>query len=108
MAKIGTFAENRKNFLLRPAKELILPLKYSSWNALTGKYHPRPEKNLYVEKNDLKVTKNRIFGYGILTTFRKLHFSTANIKNNYNKVTLTKITLNAACNDVLILFLRRL
>ena len=84
------FCGKSNNFLLRPARELILPLKYSSWNALTGKYHPRPEKNLYVEKNDLKVTKNRIFGYGILTTFRKSHFSTANIKNNYNKVYIAK------------------
>ena len=78
------------NFLLRPAMQLILSLKYSSWNALTGKNHPCPEKNLYVEKNDFKVTKNRIFGYGILTTFRKSHFSTANIENNYNKVYIAK------------------
>ena len=41
---------------------------------------------LYVEKNDLKVTKNRLFGYGILTTFGKSHFSTMKIENNYNKV----------------------
>ena len=74
------------NFFLRPARELIFSLKYSSFNALIGKYHPRSGKNLCVEKNDLKVTKNRFFGYGILTTFRKSHFSTMNNENNYNNV----------------------
>ena len=78
------------NFFLRPARELIFSLKYFSWNALTGKYHPRPGKNLYVEKNDLKVTKTRIFGYGVLTTFRKSHFLTMSIENNYNKVYIAK------------------
>ena len=90
MAKIGTFTENWKTFFLRPARELIVSLKYSYLNALTGKYHPRPGKNLYVEKNGLKVTKNRIFGHGILTTFGKSHFSTTNIENNYNKVYIAR------------------
>ena len=75
-----------KNFFFRPARELIFSLKYSYVNVLTGKYHPRPGKKSYVEKKDLKVTKNRFSGYGILTTFRKSHFSTKNIENNYNKV----------------------
>ena len=90
MAKIGTFAENWITFFLRPARELILALKYSHLNVLTGKYHPRPGKNLYVEKNDLKVTKNRFFGHEILSTFRKSHFSTTTIENNYNKVYIAR------------------
>ena len=90
MAKIGTFAENWITFFLRPARELSLALKYSYLNVLTGKNHPCSGKNLYVEKNDLELTKNRIFGYGILTTFRKSHFLTANIENNYNKVYIAR------------------
>ena len=78
------------NFFWRPARELIFSLQYSYLNVLTGKYHPRPEKILYVEKNDLKVTKNRFFGYEILTTFRKLHFSTTNNGDNYNKVYIAR------------------
>ena len=85
MAKIGTFAEKWINFL-RPARELNFSLKYSFSNVLTGKYHPCPEKILYVEKSDLKLTKNLFFGYGILSTFKKSHFLTINIGNNYNKV----------------------
>ena len=77
-------------FFLRQARELIFSLKNSYLNVLTGKYHPCPGKKLYVEKNDLKVTKNRFFGYGILTTFRKSHFSTTTIENNYNKVYIAK------------------
>ena len=84
------FCGKLNNFFLRPARELILALKYSYLNVLTGKYHPRPGKNLYVEKNDLKVTKNRFFGHGILSTFRKSHFSTTNIENNYNKVYIAR------------------
>ena len=53
---------------------------------LTASNHPRSKKILYVEKNDLKLSKNRFFGYGILTTFRNSYFSTINIENNYNKV----------------------
>ena len=53
---------------------------------VTGKYHPGPGKDLYVEKNDLKMTKNRIFGIGFLTTFRKSRFRITNIKNNSIKV----------------------
>ena len=78
------------NFFLRPARELILALKYSYLNVLTGKCHPRPGKNLYVEKNDLKMTKNRFFEYEILSTFGKSHFSTMNIENNYNKVYIAR------------------
>ena len=55
-----------------------------------GNNHPRPGKNFDVEKNDLKKTKNRVFGYGILITFRKSHFLTMNSKNNYNKVHIAK------------------
>ena len=78
------------NVSLRPARELIFSLKNFYLNGLTGKYHSCPGKILYVEKNDLKVTKNRFFGYGILTAFGKSHFSTTNIKNNYNKVYIAK------------------
>ena len=78
---------------MRPARELIFSLKYSYLNALTGKYHPRLGKNLYVEKNGLKLTKNRLFGYGILTTFRKSHFLTTNNENKITKYTLPKTTL---------------
>ena len=53
---------------------------------LTENNHPRPEKNLYIEKNNLKITKNRFFGLGILTTFKKSLFLTMNVENNYNKV----------------------
>ena len=75
---------------MRPARELIFSLKYSYLNVLTGKYHPRYGKILYFEKIDLKVTKNRFFGYEKLTTFRKSRFSTTNIGNHYNKVYITK------------------
>ena len=70
----------------------MFSLKYSSLNVLTGNCHPRTEKNLgeAVEKNDLKVTKNRFFGYEILITYGKSHFSTTNIGNNYNKLYIAK------------------
>ena len=84
------FCGKLNNFFLRPARELILALKYSHLNVLTGKYHSRPGKILYVEKKDLKVTKDRFFRHGILSTFRKSHFSTMNIENNYNKVYIAK------------------
>ena len=90
MSKIGTFAENWKTFFSRPASELIFSLKYSSLNALTGKYHPRPGKNLFVEKKDLKVTKNQFFGSGFLTAFTKSLFSSINIEKNYNKVYIAR------------------
>ena len=50
MAKIGTFAE-----IL--AREPMFSLKHFPLNVLTEKYHPCPGKILYVEKNDLKLTK---------------------------------------------------
>ena len=84
------FCGKLNNFFLRPARELIFSINYSNLIVLTGKYHPRPVKNLYVEKNDLKVTKKRLFGYGILTTFRKTHFSTTNSEDKYNKVYIAK------------------
>ena len=77
-------------FFFRPARELIFSLKYFTLIVLTGKYHPRPGKKLYVEENDLKLTKNRIFRYGILTTFRKSHFLAMNIESNYNRVHIAK------------------
>ena len=86
MSKIGTFAENWKTFFSRPASELVFSLKYSSLKSLTGKYHPRPGKNLFVEKKDLKMAESRFFGYGNLTTFRKSHFSSKNDESIYNKV----------------------
>ena len=55
---------------MKPARELTFSLKNSTLNLLTGNNHSCPGKNLYVEKNDLKMTKNRFFGYKILTTFR--------------------------------------
>ena len=78
------------NFFLKPARDLIFSLRNFYSNVLTGKYHPQPGKNLYVEKNDLKVTKSRLFGYGNLTTFRKSHFLTAEFENNYNRVYIVK------------------
>ena len=36
------------------------------------------------------MTKNLFFGYENLTTFRKSHFSTMNIENNYNKVYIAR------------------
>ena len=53
-------------------------------------YHPRPGKNWYLEKNDRKVTKNRILGHGILTAFKKSLFPTKNNENNYHKVYIAK------------------
>ena len=84
------FCGKMNNFFLRPASELIFSLKYSSWEVITGKNHPRPEKKLYVEQNDLKMTKNRFLGFGFVTIFRKSHFSTMNIENNYKKVLFAK------------------
>ena len=57
---------------------------------LTAKIHPRPGKKLHVEKKDLKLTKNKFFGHGISATFRKSHFSTMNIGNNYNEVDIAR------------------
>ena len=71
-----------EKLLLRPARELIFLLKYSYLNVLTGKNHPRPGNKSYVEKIDLKLTKNRFFQHGFVTTFRKSHFSTLNIGKN--------------------------
>ena len=48
-----------KNFF--GTREFILSLKYSSLNVLTENNHSRSGKILYVEKNNLKLTKNRIF-----------------------------------------------
>ena len=70
------------------------------------KNHPRPGKILYVEKNDFKLTKNRFFGYEILTTFRKSHFSTMKKENNYSTNNIAKKTLKTPCYDVLIFFRR--
>ena len=53
---------------------------------LTGKHNLFPGKNLKVEKNDLKMTKNRFFGFETLTTFRHSYFSTITFEINYNKV----------------------
>ena len=97
-----------EKLFLTPAKELVFSLKNFYLTVLTGKYHPRPGKNLHVEKNELKMTKNRFFGHGILTTFRESHFSTTKIEKTLTKYTLPKITLNTACNNVLILFLGRI
>ena len=84
------FCGKLNNFFFRPARELIFSLKYFYLDLLTGKYHSRPGKNLYVEKNDLKLTKNRFFTQGILSTSRKSHFSTINTRNNCNKVNNAK------------------
>ena len=81
---------------LRPASEIIFSVKNFSLIVVTGIIHPRPGKILYVEKNDLKMTKNRLFGYGVLTTFRKSYFSTMKI----GKYTLPETTLKT-CNGVL-------
>ena len=75
---------------MRPAKGLMFSLNYFDSKVLTGKCHLHPGKNLYVEKNDLKMTKKRFFGYGSLTTFGKSHFSTTSVENNYNKVYIAK------------------
>ena len=79
------------NFFLRPARELIFSLKYSCLNVLTGKNHPCSGKILYVEKKDLKVTKNRFFGIGILRTFRKSHFSIKNTEIKYKSLHCQKL-----------------
>ena len=75
-----------KQLLLRPTRELIFSVKCSYLPVLTGNNHPRPGKILYIEKNGTKLTKNRFFGYGILTTFTKSRFSTMKSKNNYTKI----------------------
>ena len=100
------FCGKLNNFFLRPARELIFSLKYSSLLVLTGKYHPRPGKNLYVEKNDHKVTKIRFFGHGLLTTFRKSHFRPWILKITITKYTLSETTSKTACKDLLIFFWR--
>ena len=79
------FTEKKNNFLLRAVTQLISPLKYSFLNVLTGNNHPRRGKNLQVENNDLKMTKNRLLEYDILTTGGKSHFLTMNVENIYNK-----------------------
>ena len=84
------FCGKLNNLFLRPARELILSLKFFHWIVLTGTNLSRSGKNLYFEKNDLKMTKSRFFGYGILTTFTKTHFSTVKIEKKYNKVYIAK------------------
>ena len=53
-----------EKLFLRPARELIFSSKNLSLNVKTGNNYSRPRKILYIEKNDLQLTKNRIFGYG--------------------------------------------
>ena len=48
------------------------------------------EKNLYVEKSDLQLTKNQFFWRGNLSTFINSNFSNMNIKKQYNKVYIAK------------------
>ena len=96
------------DFFLRPARELIFSFQNSSLKMPTGKNHPSPGKNLCVEKNGLKVTKNRFFGSGVLTTFRKSQFRPWILELTTTKFTLPKTALKTACNDVLVLFVRRL
>ena len=87
MTKLSTFAKNQINLF---SDQLIFSLKYLSSIVLTENNQRCPRKNLYVEKNDPKVTKNPIFGYGILPTFRKLHLLTINIENISNKVKIAR------------------
>ena len=78
------------NFFLRTARELNFSLKNSSLNVLTRNNYLRSGKNYYVEKNDLKFTKNWFFLCGFLTTCRKSHFPTKSIENTDNKVYIAK------------------
>ena len=91
MVKIGTLAlaENWINFF-ETSQRTHFFVNILLNKCTNRKKYPRPRKSLYVEKIELKLTKNRIFGYGILTSFRKPCFSTMNIENNYNKVHIAK------------------
>ena len=81
-----------ETLFLRPARELIFSMKYFPLNVLTGTNHPHSGENFYVEKNYVKLTKNRFFRYGILTTCRLLtrFSSTVNVENNYDKIHIAK------------------
>ena len=103
MGQSRHFCKKIESLFFRSTTELIFSVKNFFLNTVTGNNHYCSGKNLYVEKNDLKLTKNRFFGYGILTTFRKSHFSTTNIETNYKKVnTATETALKTACNEVLV------
>ena len=60
-------------------------------------------KSLYVEKKDIKLTKNQLFGYRSLTNWRKSFVSTKNEKISKTKFRVPEIKLKIACDDVLIL-----
>ena len=69
------------------------------------------EKANYTEEKTetlRKMNKNRVFGYGNLTTCRKSHFSSVNIESKYNKVYIAKNKSQTASINVLILYRRRL
>ena len=81
---------------------------YFLFQKTNRKKPPRPGNNLYLEKKDLKLTKNGLFGYGKLTTCRKSLFQPGILKISETKNILWKTTLEIACNNVLILYPRRL
>ena len=60
-----------KQKVFRPSRELKISLSF--FTVLTGQKYSGAWKNSYIEKKDLKLTKNRPYGYGNLTTCRKLH-----------------------------------
>ena len=65
------------------------------------KNHPSPWKSFYVDKIDLNMTKNPVFGYGILITFRNLHFSIGNKENKEKKNKIPGTKLKTTSVDVL-------
>ena len=88
MARIGTFAENLTFFeSSERADHCIKTLLLENTNR---KKTTAALKKRYVEENDPEVTKNRFFGYGILTTCRKSHFSTMIIENISDKVYIAR------------------
>ena len=101
MAKIGTFVRKRTTFF-RPAREHIFSWKYLPLTFPTKFNHPGPEKNLYVERNYLRVTKSWSFGYWNLNISRDSPYWTGRTEHiNRKKFTLPNIALNNASNILL-------
>ena len=74
--------QQKEKLSVKPARQLIFSLKNLPSIVLTGNCHIYPGKNSNVEKNDLKVTKNRFFfRKWNFDFFRQPRFSIPNIQN---------------------------
>ena len=85
--KICTFEKKRITFCWDQLEKSPLHQKNLTSKILTGKKLLLPWEKYYpLRKKELKVTKKRFFGYGILTTCRKSLSPAMTIENKYNTV----------------------